>query len=68
MSENATRLIETFDQLDPPEQHLVVVSLLRRAGELPSHALTDDDLCGSADNLLSSLDDKENGSSNSPRR
>jgi hypothetical protein len=37
------------------------VSLLRRAGELPSAPLTDDDLCGIADELFSSLDDEENG-------
>ncbi len=61
MTENASKILESFDRLDPVEQHSVVVSLLRRAGELPSAPLTDDDLCGIADDLFSSLDDEENG-------
>jgi hypothetical protein len=65
MTENASKILETFDRLDPIEQHTIVVSLLRRAGELPSTPLTDDDLCGIADDLFSSLDDEENGDTNS---
>lgn len=61
MTENASKILESFDRLDPVEQHSVVVSLLRRAGELPSAPLTDDNLCGIADDLFSSLDDEENG-------
>lgn len=61
MTENASKILESFERLDPVEQHSVVVSLLRRAGELPSAPLTDDDLCGIADDLFSSLDDEENG-------
>ncbi|MFN7733984.1 MAG: hypothetical protein ACK5OB_18955 [Pirellula sp.] len=68
MTENATKILESFDRLDPVEQHSVVVSLLRRAGELPSAPLTEDDLCGLADDLLSSLDDEENGCTNSETR
>lgn len=68
MTENASKILETFDRLDPVEQHSVVVSLLRRAGELPSVPLTDDDLCGIADDLFSSLDDEENGNSYSESR
>ena len=63
MTENVSKILESFDRLDPVEQHSVVVSLLRRAGELPSAPLTDDDLCGIADDLFSSLDDEENGNS-----
>ena len=63
MTENVSKILESFDRLDPVEQHSVVVSLLRRAGELPSAPLTDDDLCGIADELFSSLDDEENGNS-----
>jgi hypothetical protein len=65
MTENASKILESFDRLDPSEQHAIVVSLLRRAGELPSARLTDDDLCGIADDLFSSLDDEENGDTNS---
>lgn len=64
MTENARKILESFDRLDPVEQHSVVVSLLQRAGELPSAHLTDDDLCGIADQLFSSLDDEENGNTN----
>lgn len=68
MTENASKILESFDRLDPVEQHSVVVSLLRRAGELPSAPLTDDDLCGIADELFSSLDDEENGNTNTKAR
>ncbi len=68
MSENASKILESFDRLDPVEQHSVVVSLLRRAGELPSALLTDDDLCGIADDLFLSLDDEENGNTFSETR
>jgi hypothetical protein len=68
MTENASKILESFDRLDPIEQHTVVVSLLRRAGELPSAPLTDDDLCGIADDLFSSLDDEENGNTYAPTR
>ncbi len=68
MTENASKILESFERLDPVEQHSVVVSLLRRAGELPSTPLTDDDLCGIADDLFSSLDDEENGSTYSEAR
>lgn len=68
MTEIASKILESFDRLDPAEQHSVVVSLLRRAGELPSVPLTDNDLCGIADDLFSSLDDEENGDSYSETR
>lgn len=68
MTEIASKILESFDRLDPAEQHSVVVSLLRRAGELPSVPLTDNDLCGIADDLFSSLDDEENGDSYSEMR
>ena len=68
MTESANKILETFEQLDPAEQHSVVVSLLRRAGELPSLPLTDHDLCGIADDLFSSLDDEENGDPSSEAR
>jgi hypothetical protein len=68
MTENANKILESFDQLDPVEQHSVVVSLLRRAGELPSAPMTDNELCGIADDLFSSLDDEENGDTNSESR
>lgn len=64
MTENASKILESFDQLDPVEQHSVVVSLLRRASELPLAPLTDGELCGLADDLFSSLDDEENGDTN----
>ena len=54
--------------LDPIEQHAVVVSLIRRTGELPTEPLTDDDLCGIADDLFASLDDEENGNNNAEAR
>jgi len=60
MTENANRILECFEQLAPGEQHAVVVSLLRLAGELPSAPLTDDELCGIAGELFASLDDDEN--------
>jgi len=65
MTENASKILESFDQLDPHEQHSVVVSLLKRAGELPSIALADHELCGIADELFSSMDDEEHGNSDS---
>ena len=68
MTENASKILEAFDLLDPVEQHSVVVSLLRRSGELPSAPLSDDDLCGIADELFSSLDDEENGNTYAPTR
>lgn len=68
MTENVSKILETFDRLDPVEQHSVVVSLLRRARERPSASLTDDDLSGIADDLFSSLDDEENGNTNSQTR
>ena len=68
MTDNASKILESFDQLDPVEQHSVVVSLLRRAGELPSAPLTDNDLCEIADDLFLSLDDEEDGDTNSEPR
>jgi hypothetical protein len=68
MTGNASKTLESFDRLDPVEQHSVVVSLLRRAGELPSASLTDDDRCGIVDDLFSSLDDEENGNTYSEAR
>jgi mRNA interferase MazF len=68
MTDNASKILETFDRLDPSEQHSVVVSLVRRAGELPSSPLTDDEVCGIAVELFSSMDDEENGNSNSEAR
>ncbi len=65
MTDNASKILESFEQLDPVEQHSVVVSLLRRAGELPSSLLTDNDLCRIADDLFLSLDDEEDGDTNS---
>ena len=64
MTENASKILESFERLDPIEQHAVVVSLIRRSGELPTSPLTDDDLCGIADDLFASMDDKENGNNN----
>jgi len=46
----------------------VVVSLIRRTGELPTEPLTDDDLCGIADDLFASLDNEENGNNNAEAR
>jgi hypothetical protein len=68
MTENASKILEFFDQLNPVEQHSVVASLLRRVNELPSSPLTDDDLCGIADDLFLTLDDEENGDTNSESR
>ncbi len=62
------QLLESFDRLDPAEQHSVVVSLLRRAMRLPLAPLTDDDLCGIADDQFSSLDGEENGNTYSETR
>ena len=61
MTENASKILESFDRLDPIEQHTVVVSRIRRTGELPKTPLSDNDLCGIADDLFTSLDDEENG-------
>ena len=68
MTENASKILEFFDRLEPTEQHDVVVSLIRRTGELPPEPLTDDDLCGIADDLFTSLDDEENGNNNAEAR
>ncbi len=68
MTDKATKILESFDQLAPEEQHSVVVSLLKRTGELPSIALTDDELCGIADELFSSLDDSEDGNRDAQSR
>lgn len=57
MTENANKILESFEQLNPDEQHAVVVSLIKRSGELPSTALADADLCGIADETFTSLDD-----------
>jgi hypothetical protein len=58
---------DAADRLDPIEQHAVVVSLIRRTGELPTEPLTDDELCGIADDLFASLDDEENGNNTEAR-
>ena len=63
MTENAIKILESFDQLNPEEQHSVVVSLLKRAGELPSVALADQKLCAIAEELFSSMDNEEHGNS-----
>jgi hypothetical protein len=68
MTENASKILESFDRLDPIEKHAVVVSLIRRTGELPTEPLTDDDLCGIAEDLFASLDDEENGNNNAEAR
>lgn len=68
MTENASKILQSFERLDPAEQHSVFVSLLRRAGELLSAPLTDEELCGIANDLFSSLDDQENGNTTLPRR
>ena len=67
MTENASKILESFDKLDPIEQHTVVVSLIRRTGELPTATLSDNDLCGIADDLFASLDDEENGNNTEAR-
>ncbi len=67
MTENASKILESFDRFDPIEQHTVVVSLIRRTGELPTAPLSDNDLCGIADDLFASLDDEENGNSTEAR-
>jgi hypothetical protein len=67
MTENASKILESFDKLDPIEQHTVVVSLIRRTGELPTAPLSDNDLCGIADDLFASLDDEENGNNTEAR-
>ena len=64
----ADESFQAFDRLDPIEQHAVVVSLIRRTGELPTEPLTDDDLCGIAEDLFASLDDEENGNNNAEAR
>lgn len=68
MTAKACKILEHFERLDPSEQHSLFVSLLRRAGELLSAPLTDEELCGIADDLFSSLDDQENGNTTLPRR
>jgi len=68
MTENASKILEFFDRLEPIEQHDVVVSLIRRTGELPTEPLTDVDLCGIADDLFTSLDDEDNGNNNAEAR
>ena len=67
MTDNASKILESFDMLDPIEQHAVVVSLIRRTGELPTAPLSDNDLCGIADDLFASLDDEENGNNTEAR-
>jgi hypothetical protein len=68
MTENSRKILEPFDRLDPIEQHSVVVSLIRRTGELPTAPLKDDGLCGITDDLFASLDDEENGNNNAEAR
>jgi len=67
MTENASKILESFESLDPIEQHTVVVSLIRRTGELPTAPSSDNDLCGIADDLFASLDDEENGNNTEAR-
>jgi hypothetical protein len=64
MSETATQLLNTFASLSAEEQHEVMLALIRSSGELPSSALSDDELVSLAETVFLTLDAEEaNGSS-----
>jgi hypothetical protein len=59
MSDTATQLLATFQSLPPKEQHELLVTLLRRSGELPDTIVSDDQLVAIADELFQTLDAEE---------
>ena len=56
MTDIASQLLATFESLPPREKHELLTQMLRRSGELPDSAMTDDELTAVADNLFQSLD------------
>jgi hypothetical protein len=59
MSDTATQLLVTFQSLPPKEQHELLVTMLRRCGELPDSIVSDDQLVAIADELFQTLDAEE---------
>ncbi len=59
MSDTATQLLATFESLPEREQHELLITMLRRSGELPETIVSDDQLVGIADELFQTLDAEE---------
>ncbi len=59
MTDAASKLLATFDSLSPEDQRALLVELLRRSGELPDTALSDDALTGLADEVFQILEAEE---------
>ena len=68
MSPSVQHLLSTFDGLSSPEQHEVVVELLRRRAVVESAPLTDDDLTMVAESLFLQLDAEEADHDSTPSR
>jgi hypothetical protein len=67
MSEAVTKLLATFEILPEKEQHELLITLLRRNGQLPDTLLSEDELVGIADQLFQTLDAEEsNGNGADP--
>ena len=64
MSNTASRLLATFESLPANEQHELLITMLRRSGELPDTIVTDDQLVGIADELFQTLDAEESDGDN----
>ena len=59
MSEIAIQFINRFSALPETEQHEIMVALLRSSTELPSSALSDDELVSLAEEVFLRLDVEE---------
>lgn len=59
MGDAARRFIRSFEALSPPDQHDVLVSLLRLPLEAEYTAPTDDELVEVADQVFLALDEAE---------
>jgi len=59
ISDAATQLLATFKSLPEKEQHELLITMLRRSGELPKTMVSDDQLVGIADELFQTLDAEE---------
>jgi len=59
MSETGMQLLATFDSMPVEEQHELLMTMLRRSGELPDTIVSDDQLVRIADELFQTLDAEE---------
>ena len=59
MSDTAVQLLAAFASLPEGEQHELLITMLRRSGEMPDTIVSDEQLVGLADELFQTLDAEE---------